>query len=177
MKLQLSILSLLFFLNTSGQSRENIKQAQQKILSADSIVLISHVLTKEFAPKITEDWDKTKKRPPAKETFYPKYLKKGKINQAIIKQRKRILKTEVAEISNIFKYEIAEEKNQVKCDWPHHSILIYKNKSLSYIDLCLDCKQINTSKDIALSEADLTDNKWENLKLFFKKHGLTYELN
>lgn len=65
MRIHLSILSFSFllFATTKGQSSEKIKQVQQKVLSADSVVLISHLLTAEFAPKIVEDWDKTKKNP------------------------------------------------------------------------------------------------------------------
>ncbi len=179
MRVHLLILSFsfLFFVTTKGQSSEKIKQVQQKILSADSIVLISHVLTVEFAPKIVRDWDKTKKEPIKKLSAYPTYLKKGKINPAIIKQRKILSRTETAELSQFFKYEIVEEINQIKCNLPHHSILVYKKNILSYIDLCLDCKHVNTSKDIVLTDGEFTDNKWEKLKLFFKKQGLTYELD
>jgi hypothetical protein len=178
MRLHLSILSFSFllFVAAKGQSSENIKQAQQKILSADSIVLISHVLTVEFAPKIAEDWDKTKKRQSQRKIIYPTYLKNGKINPAIIKQRNVISKIEANELSQILMYEIVEGTNQIKCNWPHHSILVYKKNKLSYLDICFDCKRINTSSDINLSESDFTENKWEKLKLFFKKIGLNYEL-
>ena len=97
MKINLSILAILLsaFLNATGQTPENIKQLQQKILSADSIVLISHVLTVEFAPKIVHDYDitKTKKRTIKKEHSYPKFLKNGKINPSIIKQKKNYIET------------------------------------------------------------------------------------
>jgi hypothetical protein len=179
MRLHLSILSFSFllFAAAKGQSSENIKQVQQKILSADSIVLISHVLTVEFAPKIVEDWDKTQKRPRTGKTRYPKYLKNGKINPVIIKQRKILSTTEITELSQILKIEKVEERKSFRCDWPHHSILIYKKNILSYIDICLDCQHVNTSEDIALADEDFSENKWEKLKLFFKKHGLTYELD
>lgn len=178
MKASFSILSFsfLFFLTTKGQSSENIKQVQQKILSADSIVLISHVLTAEFAPKIVRDWDKNKKKQIKKDVTYPTYLKNGKINPAIIKQRKAISKTETIELSQTLASEKVEEINQTKCNMPHHTIIIYKNNSQSYIDLCFYCKKLNTSKDITLTEGDFNDNKWERLKSFFKKQGLNYQL-
>ena len=179
MKFKLSIFAILLlaFLNANGQTTENIKQLQQRILSADSIVLISHVLTVEFAPKIVEDWDKTKKRPPVKKYApYPKYLKNEKINSAIIKQRKAISKLEMNELSEIFTFEKVIEINQIKCDMPHHSIIIFKNNDQSYIDVCFGCKRVNTSKDINITEADFTENKWQKLKAFFNKHGLTYQL-
>ena len=140
--------------------------------------MISHLLTAEFAPKIVEDWDKTKKRPPIKKnTGYLKYLKNRKVNPVIIKQRKAISKSEMTDLSEIFTLEKAVEINQSKCDMPHHSILIFKNNVQSYIDICFYCKRIHTSKDIDLYGTDFTDNKWETLKLFFKKKGLTYELD
>ena len=179
MRLHLSIFFLSFFpfLTTKGQLADNIRQLQQKILSADSIVLISHVLTVEFAPKIVEDWDKTKKRPLVKKYApYPKYLKNEKINPAIIKQRKAISKSEMDELSEIFRLKKAIEINQTKCDMPHHSIIIFKNNAQSFIDICFYCKHIHTSKDINLEEAEINDNKWEKLKAFFNKHGLTYQL-
>ena len=179
MKFNLSILGILLsaFLNATGQTTENIKQLQQKILSADSIVLISHVLTVEFAPKLVEDWDKTKKRPLVKKHApYPKYLKNEKVNPAIIKQRKAISKSEMNELSEIFRVEKAIEINQTKCDMPHHSIIIFKNSDQSFIDICFYCKSMHTSKGINLEEAEFTDNKWEKLKAFFKRHGLTYKL-
>ena len=179
MRLHLSIFFLSFFpfLTTKGQLADNIRQLQQMILSADSIVLISHVLTVEFAPKIVEDWDKTKKRPLVKKYApYPKYLKNGNVNPAIIKQRKAISKPEMNELSEIFRVEKAIEINQSKCDMPHHSIIIFKNSSQSFIDICFSCKSMHTSKRINLEEADFTDNKWEKLKAFFKRHGLTYQL-
>ena len=180
MRSRLVILPFLFLfsLNAKGQTAENIKQLQQKLLSADSIVLISHVLTAGFAPKIVRDIDArdTKKRTVQNEIQHPQYLKNGKINSAIVKQRKVISKAEIAELSQIFRVEVVKETNLYKCDMPHHSIIIYKKGVQSYIDICFACKRIHTSNDIALAEADLTDNKWEKLKSFFKKFGLTYEL-
>jgi hypothetical protein len=103
-------------------------------------------------------------------------LKKGKINPAIIKQRKAISKSEMNELSEIFRLEKAIEINQTKCDIPHHSIIIFKNNVQSFIDICFYCKRIHTSKGINIKEAEFTDNKWEQLKFFFNKHGLTYQL-
>ena len=180
MKFNLSILAILLsaFLNANGQTTENIKQLQQRILSADSIVLISHLLTVEFAPKIVHDYDitKTKKSKINRDPFYPKFLKDGKINPAIIKQRKVISKSETTKLYEILKFEKVTETNSARCDWPHHTIIIYKNNVQSYIDICFSCKRINTSKNIDLTTVDFTENKWKKLKAFFNKHGLTYQL-
>ena len=90
-----------------------------------------------------------------KDVTYPTYLKNGKINPAIIKQRKAISKTETIELSQTLASEKVEEINQTKCNMPHHTIIIYKNNSQSYIDLCFYCKKLNTSKDITLTEGVL----------------------
>jgi hypothetical protein len=75
---------LLLALSLNAQTTYAINDIKQKISQADSVVLISHILTKEFGSKIKYDTEvgnkKSKPLPPQR----PSFLINGKINRKII---------------------------------------------------------------------------------------------
>jgi hypothetical protein len=179
MKKTFSILSILLIaLSLQAQTTNAINKVKQKILEADSVVLISHILTREFAPKIKRDYEKGTKKvnykkwnslyPPA-----PSFLINGKINRKIFVETISLTNSEKNSLINILvKRTTSREIKMIQCDVPRHSIIIYKNNKQSYIDICFGCKRINTSNDIAFSVINMDDEKWEDLQGFFIANGI-----
>ncbi len=170
--------TLLISLNLQAQTTNAINTIIQKILEADSVVLISHNLSREFAPKIKRDYEKGTKKinykkwnslyPPA-----PRFLVNGRINRKIFVETISLSNSGKASLINVLgKRRISKEIKMLQCDMPRHSILFYKNNKQSYIDICFGCKRIHTSTDIQFSEADMDDEKWGDLQKFFAANGI-----
>jgi hypothetical protein len=174
---------LLFTLNLNAQNTYAINRLNQKILVADSVVLISHNLTREFAPKIKRDYEKGTKKINYKKwnSLYkpaPIFLINGKINRKIIVETISLSNSGKANLINILaKRKMSREVKMMQCDQPRHTIIIYKNNTESYIDICFGCKRINTSNDIKFSVIDMDDEKWEDLQKFFMASGIKKQYN
>jgi len=60
------------------------------------------------------------------------------------------------------------------CCAPHHTIFLIKGDKTSFINLCLGCRCIDTSADLArLYQFD--GRKWSELGKLFDKLGLAYQ--
>ncbi len=174
----LSLPILLLALSLQAQTTNAINKIKQKILEADSVVLISHNLTREFAPKIKRDYEKGSKKINHKKwnSLYPlapSFLIDGKINRKIFVETISLTNNKKNSLINILvKRTISREIKMMQCDMPRHSIIIYKNNKQSYFDICFSCKRIHTSNDIAFSVIDIDDEKWEDLQKFFMANGI-----
>lgn len=150
------------------------------ILSADSVLLISHEETQEFKPRILPDWDsrdtsmnlvKWKKLHPSHTLSF---FENGKINRKIIVESASLNDKNRNALVNILAEKDAKEiLREIGCDEPRHSIIIYKDGNESYLDICFGCEKIHTSNDIVFDEADMNEKKWFSLKYFFQLNGLT----
>lgn len=140
--------------------------------------MISHVATEEnhnkplgkvVPPGIVDDTETI---------VFPSFFVEKDINPAIIVQRQLLHKQDVIALANIIlkpvKYGSIGYASL--CFEPHHSILIYTKGRFSYIDLCFHCSDLVTSSDLKLTNMDFEDGKWKEIKAFFLKHGLTYEM-
>jgi hypothetical protein len=161
---------LLFALSLHAQTTNDIIQ---KISKADSVVLISHILTREFGPIIKYDTEvggkKSKQRPPQR----PSFSRNGKVNRKIIVEATSLTSASRLNLITILsRKKISREVKMMQCDMPRHSIIIYKNNKQSYIDICFGCMKIHTTIDIQFSEVDMDDEKWDNLQKFFIANGI-----
>ncbi len=141
------------------------------MLQADSIVLISHVLTREYW-KVVEDYDASDtllKLP--KQKPLPAFLKAGKINPEIIIELVKVSNRQ-ALVDILSLPTSKEEYNSIRCNQPHHSIILHKDLSQSYIDICFQCEKINPSENITLESSDFDKNKWKLLADYFKSSGI-----
>jgi hypothetical protein len=103
----------------------------------------------------------------------PPFLINGRINKKIVIERYKLTNQDKEGINNIFLRQVNLDTVQmIKCDQPAHSILLYHDKKLSYIDICFGCKKIHTSNNINLDESNFDDQKWNELKYYFKSKGL-----
>ncbi len=174
-----SILMLSIF--TRCQSSKNEDPLARKILSADSIVLISHVLTAEHSPKPVLDYrvGDTVAEKEAEEYIpseAPALLIDGKINEAIILKRKSLTNNSKKELTAILiSKTIDDEYNKRQCDMPQHAIVIYINGTQSYIDICFACLTVHTTEDIKFSVMDMSLQKWKDLEDFFRAQGFTLD--
>jgi hypothetical protein len=179
MKKYFSILFIFFIaLSLNAQTINAINKVTQKILEADSVVLISHNLTRGFGPIIKPDYEKGTNKINLKKWNQihpplPLFLINGKVNRKIFVEKINLTDSSKNILTNILsRKKILREVKMMQCDMPRHTIIIYKNSKQSYIDICFGCRKIHTSTDIQFSEADMDDDKWENLQKFFVEEGI-----
>ncbi len=105
----------------------------------------------------------------------PQLIVGNKLNREIIKEEKVLTKQAVDSLVIIL---TRRNKNLVLqqggCFVPRQSIIIVKDSSTFYIDLCFHCHSYETSKDFE-DLLSLNNQKWEELEAFFKQQGLTYK--
>jgi hypothetical protein len=130
-----SILILIVLLS-SFQLFAQIESIDNKILKADSVILISHKISREYQYTA-----------PGKSKNFPTFLLRGNINPKIILSKKRLLKTQNL-IDILHVKDGTYEYIPGNCDEPRNSILIYTKGRLSYIDICFHCQRIHTSEDL-----------------------------
>jgi hypothetical protein len=175
----LILFSCLLYFTSLGQSKEVIEFLGEKIINADSIILISHRATREYGGKVVPDWDIRDTKMNLKEWYKqhppkPPFLIKGNLNTEIILENYLLSIQDRPIINRILLRPVNLDTLELsKCDQPAHSILIFHNKQLTYLDLCFGCKKIHTSDDININESNLDEIKWKELKEYFKEKGLT----
>jgi len=159
----ITVIRLLCMINSYGQ-----KAVPNKIISnADSIFIVSHLLTYESL--VVDENGKTRKQ-----RFL---IKNGFLNKSIIKEYVKLSKPEVDTLLAILNIpETASELNAIKCFSPHHGIVIFKNKMVSYIDICFDCLHIAVSNDID-DGFYFSTGTWKKLRTFFKSKKIHYQMN
>lgn len=152
------------FMTASAQKANN--KLYNKFVSADSVVLVSHLETYIFSVN-----EETGERIP------PHLLvKKNTVNYNIIKERFKLDKKEIDSIATIMLTRNSDSLIQdIQCFIPHHGILLFKKGKCSFFDICFGCRHFVTSKDIKLSD-ELDDRTWNALETFFRNRKLDYEL-
>jgi len=137
------------------------------LFSADSVVLVSHTNT-----GVTIVDDNTGKEMPESSI-----VMKGKLNEKIVTERVAINQKQRSELAEIIAISYQPKRVPMgRCFFPSHSILFFRQKRLSYIDVCFGCYRIQHSADAPLRDYEFDEERWEKLKQFFKSSGLTYEL-
>jgi hypothetical protein len=113
-----------------------------------------------------------------KPMVFPSFLVGEDINRAIIVQRQFLRRQDVVALAKIIQRPVKQSRFGYLplCFEPHHAILIYNKGCFSYIDLCFRCSGLVTSSNLKLTNMDFKDGKWKEMKAFFLKHGLTYDL-
>ena len=169
--MRLSVLTIfilvLSFSAASGQ--KSLANLRLKLLNADSIVLVSHELTAGIAIIDTV----TKKDIPL-----PKLVNGSKRNEKIIRETVALNDFEKTELIKIITRPFEDSIiTRAGCFLPHHAILVYSGKKISFIDVCFGCRGIETSKDIKVTSDDFDDRKWEELFSLFKGLKFKYELD
>lgn len=160
----------LVILSTSFCNAQN--KINSKIISAlikaDSVILISHILTEEYAAVSPSD---------TKKIFFP-FLVHENINPKIIIGRALLYPASLEEMIRIIGRPVKNtEWVSANCDEPHNSILFYRKGRLSYFDICFGCHRIHASKDFeykGLAQIIMDEKKWNDLKIFFKKVRVNY---
>jgi hypothetical protein len=139
----------------------------QKFKNADTILLVSHDDTQGYAFV-----DSAGNRLPN-----PKLFLGNKPNYTIIKERRIISGRDLDSLIQILAGHFIDSiVTGSGCYMPHHTIFIFRDGELSYIDLCFWCRSFTTSKD--LDEMHAFDKRtWDELENYFRKFGFKYKLD
>lgn len=152
----------------SALSQNKGNWLSQKIHKADTVLLVSHEAT---AGVEIVDKDTGESFPP------PKLIIAGKPNYSIIKEQRIVTGLQLDRLIKILNRPFRDKVLvQGKCFMPHHALFLIKNREISYIDVCFDCGNFETSADLSKIE-EFDDRRWTELKNFFLGFGVTYELN
>jgi hypothetical protein len=136
----------------------------KKMLSADSVVVVSHFTT--YVP-IVDDVTLEKKD-------QYELVTNGMPNYQIIKESKRLRNDEEETLAGILSTKNNDRTiEDISCFMPHHGILIFKSGQCSFFDICFGCNHFVTSKDITLSD-ELSRKSWKVLQSFFRKKNFKY---
>ena len=138
---------------------DSIRIIKDKFFNADTILLTGHLGR-------VDSGDNSRVTNPA-------VIINGKLNDSIIKTRYIVKKGEIdSMLSNML--DTSSEYVPKKCGFnPHHAIILIKGKSLSYINICFDCQEFETSEDLKwLNKFDF--NNWKNLEAFYVNRKVRY---
>ncbi len=177
MKKLLIISTFLHALSAHGQTAYQANELRQKILSADSIILISHNLTGEFLPKEVESINSNTQQKSVRADS-PTLLIDGRLNREIVSELVLLNETDKQTLIKIlFGNPHQTQWTPLTCDEPRHSIIIYTGNTVSFVDFCFTCKRVHISDDIDLKKIFIDDHKWKLMENFFKSKGVTKVFN
>ena len=158
---------ILFFLFTSNSLICQTNKRFQIFSKSDSVIIVSHEATDGVL--IVEDSTGKRIKP-------PQLLISGKLNESIVKERRKLDSTHISKLTRILARPVADKTiEEGKCFIPHHAILIYKSGKISYLDICFGCRGFVTSKDLEFIDA-FDKKKWQQTESFFRSLGITYEM-
>jgi hypothetical protein len=146
---------------THGQGR---KTWTNVLLSADSVFLISHVITLE-GPK----------QPPPKmddsvpTVFTPHLLINGSLNNSVVVKKHILMQQERRQLAGILNSRFDKISIIKDCYEPHHSVIIVKNGKTSYMDICFQCLGYRFTADL---EDIVTRFEWTRLRKYFLEKKL-----
>ncbi|GEM_PF-2378266 len=155
------ILSFICFW-TGAQEKRNLFEV---VAGADSIIAIRHINTSNGDIMVVDRKGNYVQQPNL--TLFD-----GQINDAVIEERVRLSDTEIEAFKNILIAKTGFSIRGMNFD-PHHTILIYSKKKMSYIDMCFECQSHVASLDLANFGFDET--QWSSLQDFFKNIALIEE--
>lgn len=156
-KIYCIILLSFICLNSYGQSLVKIKRM---FLQADSVILTSH----SYSGVINDNEDPNDR----------KLVLNGSINSKFIKEQKRITDSSVKYLATFITRPFQDKTIEESCFNPHHTIYIFKGKTISYIDICFGCQEILCSEDINFPEEDFDRATWKKLEKFFRLQQFKY---
>jgi hypothetical protein len=136
---------------------------QTRLHAADSIVVVSH---EDFGGAV----DSLGNFRPG-----PLLVIKGHPNYPVFIKHRALTTAQRAELSKVLVRLYQDRINiTMHCCAPHHTIFLIKGDQTSFINLCLGCRCIDTSADLArLYQFD--GRKWSELGKLFDKLGLAYQ--
>jgi hypothetical protein len=168
---------ILFCGNSCSDNADRVNKLQianptsnfaELILSADSIFLIYHSITKEYAPRIGLFNDKEEIIGFSNDSFPSFLILPNEVNPGIILDRIKLSDTRRNDVVRILSNDIdIEDIVSLKCDQPRHAILIYHGKKQSYIDVCFSCLKIHTSDNLKFIGHGIPLSKWKWLRELF----------
>jgi hypothetical protein len=161
------ILFALLIKSQIGVCQDHNNALLNKFIFADSVVLVSHMSLNGI--------DRTIVLSSAENESY--LVKRDSINASLIKQRHSL--KNISDVKFLW-FTLTRENHdsiieEISCFDPHHTVLIFKERMISFIDICFECRHFVTSKDITLSD-QLSKETWEILERFFRKKGMTFQL-
>ena len=152
----------IFLTNAPLFAQTTKKSVKQFFSTADSVILVSHLLTEQAYLDSNN------------QMHFSKLVVNNNPNYAVIKEVIYLSKLKVDTL-----YALLTQANndliieELACFSPHHGILLFKDGICYYYDICFHCRNYIASKEIALAN-ELNNIGWNKLQSFFKQQGLKY---
>ena len=155
------LLSLFIFCSVNSFAQTSQSNLRSFLINADSVIISNHkslvVAEKPIGVPAEKGED---------------IVANGKPNYAIILKSYKLDQISIDSLATILTKEVDGNSNQMACFDPHHTVYIFKNGKLSYLDICLSCHRFSRSKDIETADHQLTDETWLELESFFANRGI-----
>ncbi|MFM6924826.1 MAG: hypothetical protein ACKOU7_04940 [Ferruginibacter sp.] len=149
------IFALFIFCSLDVFGQDGVNNVQSILSAADSVVIVQHetllVSGKPGKPSTTKE-----------------IIVNGKPNYSIIIKSIKLDRAGTDSLAVILTKEIDGDIVTMSCFEPHHAVYIFKNNTLSYLDICFGCRIFSHSEDINTGGHKLTNETWFELESFFK---------
>jgi len=159
------VIFFIFFFTEWGYGQSSLTQ---KLIQADSVLLVSHEMTSRSTNSMVDSAGHT--------VILPDLTIGGALNTKIVIEEKVLTVKEIGALVKALTYTYKPSRiiSQSGCFDPHHAIIIVKGKKTSFIELCFHCLGFETSKDII--NLEIKEDKWEKLYKLFKDYGFKHEM-
>jgi hypothetical protein len=163
MKITSTILLLLIALCTKAQTYPDTGNLAIQFRTADSIVLISH---KSLHYNVRDIKDPRQ--------IWRHTVENGKINAALVLEKKKL---DLQQSDDLLKTLLEPYLEKIPIDKamcsfnPHHTIVLYHEGKISWIDICFDCDQYFRAGDLKFS-IPVFREKWKRLSSLFFQYGI-----
>jgi len=148
------IFALFIFCSLDALGQGTVSNVRAILTAADSVIIVQHE-TLLVSGK------------PGKSSITKEIVVHGKPNYSVILKSLKLDRRSIDSIAVILTKEVDGDIVTMSCFEPHHAVYIFKNKTLSYLDICFGCHIFSHSKDINTGGHQLTNETWLELESFF----------
>lgn len=149
------ISALLIFCSLDSSAQDTTGNVRAILSEADSVVIVQHETLVVFGK-------------PGRPSTTKEIVINGKPNYSIILRSLQLDRKSIDSLALILTKKVDGDVVTMACFEPHHAVYIFKNKTLSYLDICFGCHIFSHSKDIDTGGHQLTNETWLELESFFK---------
>lgn len=146
----------------------NYDWLKEYLLSADSVVLLSHHSPNEPIKN------------PSTGKYYSHsipFIENGKINYPLsVQERKQIDKNAVKELVDILSLPAVDDSLRTACFQPRNAVVAFNNGGMSAFDFCFECRGYD-EYGYFVSYLIMNTDKYNKLYAFYKKHGFKYYMD
>ena len=152
-------------LTTNDKPVLNYDRLKEYLLSADSVVLLSH-----------ESPNMLIRNPKTGKYYRIPFIEHEKINYATsVRERKEIHKMDVRKLADILTLPAIDDSIAAACFHPRNAVVAFKDGRMFCFDFCFECRGFNEYGNFVF-DLIMNREKYKRLYAFYRKRGFKYEM-